>query len=412
MWQGGDTMVNKGLRFRLKAAMVVPALALLAACAPAAAPPAPTTAPAKPAEAKPAAPAKPAEAAKPAEKAAAEKPADKPAEPKPFEAGAAPAQAGAGCSGPLRKINIGVSVAPPNVVHTPPFVARALGYFANRCIDANIIQFEGGLSATNLTAVAQGAAMASLNEVAIGQGLRGKQVWGLAPRMPQAYVVAEEIKTAADLKGKRLSAAGGGVGSFNWRMGREVLKTAGLTVDDVQFISQGTAGRLPGLVSGQLDGVALHPEDVFLATQQKPGVHVLVQLAELLPKYYFNAYGVSDDFLARERDLIRDAAAAMIEANRTIYQDKDKVVPIIVEATEKPRPAVEYAWDVLTRNCVWSVNAGFSRERTEWSIQNSVDNGDIEPGRKPTYEQVVDESLGNEAVALVGGPVTIGNCTE
>jgi len=39
--------------------------------------------------------------------------------------------------------------------------------------------------------------------------------------MPQAYVVAPEIKTAADLKGKRLSAAGGGVGSFNWIMGRE-----------------------------------------------------------------------------------------------------------------------------------------------------------------------------------------------
>jgi len=66
-------------------------------------------------------------------------------------------------------------------------------------------------------------------------------------------------------------------------MGREVLKTAGLTVDDVQFIASATAGRLPGLVAGQIDGVALHPEDVFLARKQKPTLNLLTQLADLMP---------------------------------------------------------------------------------------------------------------------------------
>src|SRR5438132_3722286 len=41
----------------------------------------------------------------------------------------------------MRKVNVGVSVAPPNVVHTSPYVAKALGLFAKRCIDAAIIQF-------------------------------------------------------------------------------------------------------------------------------------------------------------------------------------------------------------------------------------------------------------------------------
>ena len=35
----------------------------------------------------------------------------------------------------MRKINIGVSVAPPNVVHTSPYVAKELGFFAKRCIE-------------------------------------------------------------------------------------------------------------------------------------------------------------------------------------------------------------------------------------------------------------------------------------
>src|SRR5215510_2473957 len=253
----------------------------------------------------------------------------------------------------MRKINIGVSVAPPNVVHTSPYVAKELGFFAKRCIDANIVQFEGGQSATANAAAAQGSAIVSVSDVAVGRGMKVQQFWGLAPRMPQAYMVSPDIKTAADLKGKRLSATGGGVGGFNWRMGREVLKTAGLTVDDAQFIPSATAGRLPGLIAGQVDAVALHPEDVFLAKKAKPSLNLLVQLVELMPDYVFNAYGASLDWIGRDRALLRDTAAAMIEANRAAYRDKDKVVPIIQKATEKPKEAVEYAIDVLTKNCIW-----------------------------------------------------------
>jgi ABC-type nitrate/sulfonate/bicarbonate transport system substrate-binding protein len=312
----------------------------------------------------------------------------------------------------MRKINVGVSVAPPNVVHTSPYVAKALGFFQKRCIDAAVIQFEGGQSQTANVAAAQGSAIVSVSDVAIGRGLKVQQIWGLAPRMPQAYMVQEGIKTAADLKGKRLSATGGGVGGFNWRMGREVLKTANLTVDDAQFISSPTAGRLPGLVANQIDGVALHPEDVFLAKKQKPTLNSLVQLAELLPNYMFNAYGASTDWIARDRELLRDTVAAMIEANRAMFRGKDKVVPIIVEATQKPKDAVEYALDALTKNCVWSVNEGFDAKRTEWSIDNSVANGDIEAARKPAVEQVANIQLAKEAVEKAGGRVTIGDCTE
>src|SRR6185295_9991659 len=217
-----------------------------------------------------------------------------------------------------------------------------------------------------------------------------------------AYVVPADVKTAADLKGRRLSAAGG-VGGFNWLMGREVLRSAGLTVDDAQFISQGTAGRLPGFVAGQIDGVLLHPEDVYLVQKQKPGAHVLTMIADLLPLLAFNHYGAADSLVAKDRDLVRDTIAAMIEANRAIYRDKDKVLPIIVEATQKPKDAVEYAIDVITKNCILSVNEGFVRERTEWSHQRNIEIGDIPPEKKLTFEKIADLQLASDAVAAAGG---------
>jgi NitT/TauT family transport system substrate-binding protein len=307
-------------------------------------------------------------------------------------------------------INIGIAVVPPNVVHTTPHVAKALGLFEKYCVDATLMHFEGGQSATATTAVAQGTAVGSINEVAIGNGMRAKQFWALAPRMPQAYFVVEEIKTPQDLKGKRLSAAGGGVGGFNWRMAREILDENGMSVDDVQFISQGTAGRLPGLLTGQLDGVALHPEDVFIAQEKKPGSHVLVQLADMMPDYVFNVYGASDGFIAENRETLVNASAAMMEASRLMYTDRDRVLPIIIEATEKPPEAVEYAWKYLTDNCVWTVNTGLDKARAEWSIENSVRNGDVEEAKKPTFEQLADLSISTDALAKVGGPIEIGAC--
>jgi len=321
------------------------------------------------------------------------------------------ASAEAGKCATMRKINVGVAVAPPNVVHTAPYVAKALGYFAKHCIDANIIQFEGGQSQTANVAVAQGSAIISVNDVLVGRGMKVQQIWGLAPRMPQAYMVQEGIKTAKDLKGKRLSATGGGVGGFNWRMGRAVLRSVGLDVTDAQFIPSPTAGRLPGLIANQVDAVALHPEDVYLARRQKPSLHVLVQLADLMPLYMFNAYGASLAWIERDRPLLRDTVAAMIEANRTMYREPGKAIAAIVDATKKPKDAVEFAIGVLVKNCVWSVNEGLDPKRTEWSIQNSIDNGDIKPESRPKVEQVANFALAREAVEKAGGRVTIGNCS-
>ena len=106
------------------------------------------------------------------------------------------------------------------------------------------MQFEGGELAAATAAAVQGTAIISVSNVAIGRGLKLKQIWGLrAPKPPQVYSMAAPGIHAADLKGKRLSAVGGGVGGFNWRMGREVLKSGGLDVDDAQFVSAAMAGR-------------------------------------------------------------------------------------------------------------------------------------------------------------------------
>lgn len=327
--------------------------------------------------------------------------------------GRASAQTAPNCPNGMRKIDVGIAVSPPNVVHTTPYVAKALGYFQKRCIDANIVEFNGGAVGTIVAAIQQGTTIANLTDISIARGLRAKQIWQLAPRPPQAYVVGPDIKTVADLKGKRLSAAGGGVGGFNWLMGREVLRSGKLGVDDAQFIAQDTAGRLPGFLAGQVDGVVLHPEDTYLALQRKPGAHVLVQLSTLLPDYAFNAFGASEDLIQKHPGLLRDVVAALIEGDRTIYREKAKVIPIMVDATHKSREAVEYAYDTLTKNCIFAVNSGFVPSRTMWTYNHDLADGDLAGApRKLTYDDIVDTKISQDALKSLGGPVTINGCKD
>ena len=129
-----------------------------------------------------------------------------------------------------------------------------------------------------------------------------------------------------------------------------------------------------------------------------------------MPLYSFNSYGVSTDTIAKDRQAVVDFVAAMVEANRAIYQDKDKVIPIMVTATQKPREAVEYAWDALTRNCIWSVNEGFEPERTQWTIDHDVAAGDIDAAKKPAVDQVMDQKIASDGVAAAGGRADIRGC--
>ena len=185
----------------------------------------------------------------------------------------------------MRKIKIGVSVTPPNVVHTTPFVAKALGLFAKHCIDAKSSSSKAAGSAAARAAVAQGTAIANLSDVAIGRGMKAQQFWGFAPRLPQVYASRRTSRLQPISRAASSSASGGGVGGLQVAHGSRGSADRGPQGRGCAIHLARHRRPAAGLVAGQIDGVALHPEDVYLAMQKKPGVHALVDLSELMPKY-------------------------------------------------------------------------------------------------------------------------------
>jgi len=118
------------------------------------------------------------------------------------------------------------------------------------------------------------------------------------------------------------------------------------------------------------------------------------------------------DWIARDRALLRDTAAAMIEANRAALPRQGQGhLDHRQGHREAGRSRRLRARCARRRIAVWSVNGGFDPARTQWSIDNTVENGDVPKDKKPAVEQVANLALAKEAVDAAGGPTTIGECS-
>ena len=224
------------------------------------------------------------------------------------------------CAGPQSKINVGVAVAPPNVVHTAPYIAKALGFFAKRCIDANIIQFDGGLAGTSVTAVGQGSAISTLPDTAIAQGLKAKQIWGLAPRPPQAYVVSADVKTPADLKGRTVGLSA--PGSTSMYELAQTLASAGLALKDVDVKHLAFAQMASALQNGALDAaltVAPFTEIIIERNIARPWIDPEQGYIKTLPMTSV-AYIVNSDWAAQNPDPARRLFLALGRGSRDYCQ--------------------------------------------------------------------------------------------
>ena len=107
-----------------------------------------------------------------------------------------------------------------------------------------------------------------------------------------------------------------------------------------------------------------------LAQKEKPGLRVLVNLSKLMPKYFFNAYGAAESSAhVKDRAMVRDVTIALIEANGDIYNPERKSHPNHGGSDQKTSGRGHFRlWLTWQKIASESVNTGFSKERTEWSV--------------------------------------------
>ena len=130
----------------------------------------------------------------------------------------------------------------------------------------------------------------------------GAEVKALSANLPKfeaSMIVRANIKTMADLKGKRIGIQE--PGGFADLLSRAVLRAAKIDPKDVNFVSIASED-VPALVANQVDTAILHVEQEMLAKSKVPDLHAIGRMWELQPKTLYT-------FLSATEKTIKEKAA-------------------------------------------------------------------------------------------------------
>jgi NitT/TauT family transport system substrate-binding protein len=154
-------------------------------------------------------------------------------------------------------------------------VADEAGIFDEVGVDVDLTYFEGYLDSINALAADQLDANAQTLNDTIGSVAAGSdQVIVLVNDNSTGndqIIVTEEIKTVADLKGKKIAVEPGVVDQFLLQLG---LQANGLTAADVDITPLETGAAAAAFAAGQLDGVGVFAPFTTQA-MTRAGAHVL-----------------------------------------------------------------------------------------------------------------------------------------
>ena len=283
-------------------------------------------------------------------------------------------------------------------------VADELGYFEEVGITIETTNLRSGSSVT--TGVVGGdfeVGGASIEPVinAFAGGADIRVIGSYTDRLEVEFVVTADIESPEDLRGKVLGIQE--IGAFREVMTRMVLEEAGMSPNDVDYASVNAQAYIAALVQGQISSAVLHPEQAIQAERQDENLHSIVNLYEVEPDYFYGAYFVSNDWLEDNQETAQAFVQALTRAHRTMYEDREAVVPIIAEASGFEEDIIDEAYDVyMTEVQAFPVNEGLEEDRLEYTVQRMAEMGTLREGDAPDMTSLVDRDPITAAVEELG----------
>ena len=204
------------------------------------------------------------------------------------------------------------------------------GIFKERGLDVDIQAISGGAQTSaaliaNQIHVAQFGGSEALSANAAGADL--VMVANMAPVYPYILYTQKGIKTAADLKGKKVGASNKG-GSSDIAT-RAALKAMGLDPDkdvSIQYVGS-HSNRTAALLNGSIDaGVDDPPEDQDLV---KAGLNPLYDLAAQKLPASNTGILVQRSYLTANKDVVQAYVDATVIARSRMAKDKDGSIQVL-----------------------------------------------------------------------------------
>lgn len=324
----------------------------------------------------------------------------------PSQAASAPAKAAGQLPKPeLTKIRLGLS-APQEPVQFAEKYADYLGLYQKYGItDVTITGFEGDGKALQALVAGQldmyvGGSSTAVNSVTTDTPMKVVSMNSVI--LDDQLVCQKDIKTAADVKGKRIAISTFGGTSHGAALLQ--LKALGLTTKDATIAEVGGEGtRVAALKGGSVPCALTSPDNAVILKQQ--GFNVLVDLLKAGVHWGRSGLMGRVDFLQKNPNTVLVVVAAAIEAQTAILKDPTAATPKFAEYSQtKPDLAsvlVKGAKDFLSPSMTWQDDAFLAPRDVLATVNPKVADVDVTKAYDRSFEKTL---MDNGFYQKVGAP--------
>ncbi|HTM09724.1 MAG TPA: ABC transporter substrate-binding protein [Verrucomicrobiae bacterium] len=235
-----------------------------------------------------------------------------------------------------------------SLTELPTHVALKKGFFRSEGLDVKLVQARSNILAA---ALASGSMhyLTSVTTVlgAIMGGLPAKVIAGVTKNNPDFLMVRPEIRSFADLKGKKVAVSGFG-GASHQRMLIVLSKNGINPATEVTILSVGDARlRLDQLRAGAIDATVLTAPNNFIA--ERAGFKSLGSSSDLLA---LPAVGVAtlERRLKEKPEEAKKILRSFLKGMRQMKEHREEAIAVAMEWLNLDRELAERSYDIMLPN--------------------------------------------------------------
>jgi len=239
-----------------------------------------------------------------------------------------------GCAANMRmaqaqdKVRLGLSSA--TAMNTTNWVAEERGLFRKYGLDAEvIITGQGGVPGLGALLAGDIQLLSGSGDLMIASALRGGDsvmIAGMVNKGLQRILVRHDIKTPADLKGKRIGVTR--IGAISHVVLLMMLPRWKMSANDIQVVQAGSSpNMLASLEKGGIDAAVMSIPTMFVAEDR--GYRVLLDMADTDIYYLHSILGTTRTYIKNNRDKVLRFLKAITEGLAYVKQHRKESADIV-----------------------------------------------------------------------------------
>ncbi|MGH7928416.1 MAG: ABC transporter substrate-binding protein [Candidatus Binatia bacterium] len=229
---------------------------------------------------------------------------------------------------PQDKVRMGLSSV--SALHTATWVAEERGFYRKHGIDAEIIVTgQGGTAGIGALLANDIQLVSSAGDLLAAAALRGGDTVMIAAVVNkglQRILTVPEIKTPADLKGKRVGVTR--IGALSHVVLQMMLQRWKMKPNDVQVFQVGSSpNMLVSLDKKGIEAAVLTIPSMFVAEDR--GYRVLIDMADTDIYYLHTMIGTTRSYIKNNRDKVSRFLKGYLEGIAFVKQNKKDSIEIV-----------------------------------------------------------------------------------